>query len=91
MPSNASHIGIAQPRCRLSQGVENRLQIVGRTADDLEHIGGRRLLLVSLAQLAPESVELILRFGKGGSATARCRGGLRVRLRMSRFSTRGLC
>ena len=38
-------IRLAQPGRRLDQRVEHRLQIEGRAADDLEHVGGGGLLL----------------------------------------------
>jgi len=38
-------VRITQPRCGLDQRVEHRLQIEGRAADNLEHVGGRSLLL----------------------------------------------
>jgi len=45
------HISIAQPSGRFHQRVEHGLQIEGRTADDLEHVGGGGLLLQRFAQL----------------------------------------
>src|SRR4029077_11641734 len=50
-PPNDCHLCTAQARCGLDQGVEDRLQVKGRAADDLEHIGGGRLLLQRFAQL----------------------------------------
>src|SRR5262245_13944937 len=44
-------VGLAQPRRRLDQRVEHSLQVEGRAADDLEHIGGSGLLLQRFAQL----------------------------------------
>ena len=38
-------VGAAEARHRLHQRVENRLEIDGRAADDLEHVGGSGLLL----------------------------------------------
>ena len=43
------HLRLAQPRCRLDQGIEHGLQIEGRAADDLEHVGGGGLLLQRFA------------------------------------------
>src|SRR5215469_16694389 len=43
-------IGRAKPSGRLRQRVEHRLQIERRAADNLEHIGCRRLLLERLTQ-----------------------------------------
>ena len=45
----------AQPHCGFNQSVEHRLQIERRAADDLEHVGGRRLLLQRLAQLVEQA------------------------------------
>ena len=39
------HIRPAQPRRRLNERLEHSLQVEGRTAYDLEHVGGGRLLL----------------------------------------------
>ena len=37
--------------CRaLDDGIEDRLHVGGRAADDAEHLGGRRLMLQRLAQ-----------------------------------------
>ena len=44
----AAMIGLAQARRRFDQRVEHRLQIEGRAADDLEHLGGGGLLLQQL-------------------------------------------
>ena len=41
------------------QSVEHDLQIEGRTADDLEHIGGRRLLLERFGQLLRARLHLV--------------------------------
>src|SRR5262249_23204385 len=53
--SNTPHIGLAQFCRRLDQGIEHSLQIEGRPADYLEHVGGRGLLLQRLAQLVEEA------------------------------------
>jgi hypothetical protein len=42
---------LAQPHCCFDKGVQDRLQIKRRAADDLEYVGGRGLLLEGLAQL----------------------------------------
>jgi hypothetical protein len=54
-------IGSAEPRHRLRQGAEDRLEVGGGTADDLEHITGRCELIhrarefsLALAQLTQE-------------------------------------
>ncbi len=38
------------PCCALDDGVEDRLHVRGRAADDAEHLGRRRLMLQGLAQ-----------------------------------------
>ena len=47
--------GVAQASRRLDQRIEHGLQIEGRAADDLEHIGGGGLLLQRLAQLVEQT------------------------------------
>src|SRR4051812_35004076 len=49
--NDSSHIRLAQPRRRLDQRIEHRLQIEGRTTNDLQHVGSGGLLLERLAQL----------------------------------------
>ena len=48
------HVGLAQSGRRLDQRIEHRLQIEGRAADDLEHVGGGGLLLQRFAQLVEQ-------------------------------------
>ena len=48
-------IGIAEPRRQLDQRVEHDLQIEGRAADDLEHVGGGGLLLQQFPQLVEQA------------------------------------
>src|SRR5438093_1333830 len=43
---------LAESRCRLDKRVQHRLQIESRAADDLEHVGGRDLLIGEWADLA---------------------------------------
>ena len=43
-------INPTNPRGALDYGVEDRLHIRGRAADDAEHLGGCRLMLQGLAQ-----------------------------------------
>src|SRR5947208_1675296 len=43
---------LAQPRRVREYGLEHMLQLAGRTADDTQHLGGRRLLLQRLGQIA---------------------------------------
>src|SRR5215831_12033852 len=54
LPVNFGHVGLAESSRRLHQRVQNDLQIEGRAADDLEHIGGGGLLLQQLAQLVEQ-------------------------------------
>ena len=46
-----AELGLANPHCVRQHGLEHRLQLSGRAAYDLEHVGGRRLLLQRFAQL----------------------------------------
>ena len=48
---HGAEFGLADARRVLQHGVENRLEFARRTADDLEHLDGRRLLLQRLGQL----------------------------------------
>ena len=43
--SDARDVGLAKPSGRFDERVQNSLQLKGRAADDLEYVGGRRLLL----------------------------------------------
>src|SRR5439155_20541970 len=45
---------IAQSCCRFDESVEHHLQIESRAADDLEHVGGRGLLLQRFAKLVEQ-------------------------------------
>ena len=49
------HLRLTQTGSRFDQSIEHRLEIEGRTADDLKHIGGRGLLLKRFAQLVEQS------------------------------------
>ena len=44
-------IGLAQAGCGLRKGVEHLLQVEGRAADHLEHVGGRGLLLQGFGEI----------------------------------------
>ena len=59
-------VRLAQPCGRLDQRVEHRLQIEGRAADDLEHVGGGGLLLQRFAQLVEQPRVLDSDDGLGG-------------------------
>ena len=52
-------VRVAKRRCELDQRVENCLQVEGRTADNLEHVGGRRLLLQGFAQILGARLHLV--------------------------------
>ena len=55
LPRIMACIGVAKPRRRFDQRVEHGLQIEGRAADHLEHVGGGGLLLQRLAQLVEQA------------------------------------
>ncbi len=44
------------PRGALDNGIEHRLHVGGRAADDAEHLGGRRLMFQRLAQFCIASI-----------------------------------
>ena len=50
-----SPISVLQPRYILDRLLRRQYEVEGRTADDLEHIGGRGLLLQRLAQFVEQS------------------------------------
>ena len=54
MRGDVGHVGVAQPRRRFDQRIEHGLQIEGRAADHLEHVGGGGLLLQRFAQLVEQ-------------------------------------
>ena len=45
-------VGAAEAGHCLHESVEHRLEVNGGVADDLEHVGGRRLLLEGFLQIA---------------------------------------
>ena len=51
-------------RRAFDDGVEDRLHVRGRAADDAEHLGGCRLMLQSLAQFRGSGVLPLQRFGR---------------------------
>src|SRR5262249_30050351 len=56
LPSTyGDRVGLEKARRRFDECVEHRLQIKGRAADDLEHVGSRGLLLQGLAQLVEQA------------------------------------
>jgi hypothetical protein len=52
--SNSRQIGLTQSSSRLDECIEHHIQIEGRAADHLEHIGGSGLLLQRFAQLVEQ-------------------------------------
>jgi hypothetical protein len=54
LPSNRGPIGVAKPGSRFYKGVEHGLQIEGRAAYHLEHVGSGGLLLTCLVKLTSE-------------------------------------
>src|SRR5260370_17013603 len=48
----SAQIGSAQFGCRTRERVHHRIEVERRTADDLEHVGGRGLLLQRLREIA---------------------------------------
>src|SRR5574341_2615663 len=57
-------INTAHSRRALNDGVEHRLYVGGRAANDAEHFGGCGLVLQSLLQLLCSGVLALQRFGK---------------------------
>ena len=55
VPNLASQIRVAFCQHRL----EHRLQLAGRTGDDLQHLGGRGLLLQRLREIARARLHLV--------------------------------
>jgi len=51
--------GIAQTCRRLDKGIKHHLQVERRSADNLEHVGGCRLLLQRFAQIIRALPQLI--------------------------------
>ena len=58
-------VGAAQSTRDFGQGLEHRLQIGRRIADDLEQLGGCRLLFSRLRKFAGKSADLPFQGGKG--------------------------
>src|SRR6516165_1741522 len=57
--SETSHVGLAEPRGRLDDRVQNRLEVESRAADDLQYITGRRLVFERLLKIARACVEFV--------------------------------
>ena len=54
-----AELGLADARRVRQHGLEHRLQLAGRARDDLQHLGGRGLLLQRLGQLARARLHLV--------------------------------
>ena len=59
------HFGAAQPSGGLDQRIQNRLQIEGRAADDLQHIAGRGLVFERFLEVAGALLQFAMRLGAG--------------------------
>ena len=51
LPSYRGEVGVTKAASRFNERLQHRLEIEGRAADDLEYVGGGRLLLQGFAQL----------------------------------------
>ena len=58
-------VGITEPGGGFDQGLQHRLQIEGRPADDLEHVSRGRLLLQGFTQFGSALFDLLLQVGIG--------------------------
>src|SRR6516225_8264976 len=74
--SYRSEVGLAQPTGRSEQRIEHGLKVKCRTADNLEHVGSRGLLLQRLREqlsrvreFACSSVKLLSQVSCGGPLT----------------------
>src|SRR5262249_61746415 len=56
---DAPSAGLTQPHRVLDQRLQDRLEVEGRAADDLEYLAGGRLLLQGLGQLAVAGLQLL--------------------------------
>ena len=54
-----AQLGLANPRGVLQNSLEYRTKFARRTANDLEHLGGRGLLLSRLSQFAGKERDLL--------------------------------
>src|SRR5215470_7184651 len=66
MHRDSALIGRAKPGSRLDERVEHHLKVESRAAYDLEHVGGRGLLLKGFAQLVQQPGVLDGNDGLGG-------------------------
>src|SRR5262249_52056308 len=65
---------LANMDCISEHCLENGFQLGGRTADDLQHLGCRALLLPRLGEFTRQAVELFLHIGGPGTPPARGSG-----------------
>src|SRR5215510_7150708 len=69
-PPETRLFGAAKSPGQFDQSLEHCLQIECRSADKLEHVGGRRLLLMRLFQFAGEVCDLCFLADSRGTAAA---------------------
>ena len=67
-----AELGLADARRIRQHGLEHRLQLAGRARDDLQHLGGRGLLLQRLGELL---FQFGARFATAADARSRLRSG----------------
>jgi hypothetical protein len=60
-----TRLGAAQSRGRLDERLQNRLQIEGRAADDLQHIAGRGLVFERFLKVSGPLVQFTIGLGAG--------------------------
>jgi hypothetical protein len=87
LPSDHSVVGVTKSGGRFDQRIKHRLQIESRAADDLEDVGGRRLLLPRLGEFPHARPELLFQIGPGFARPASARSFARC----GRTSTAALC
>jgi hypothetical protein len=68
---------LTQLGCTPNHGLEHRLHLRGRPADDFQHLGGCRLPLQGLGELAPVLFELLFQIGTWLAHPANARSHLR--------------
>src|SRR5262249_38715830 len=70
-------VGLAEAHGVSEQGLEHGLQLAGRTRNDAQHLGRRRLLLPRFGKLARARLELLFQLGSGLAHPATARSRLR--------------
>src|SRR5262249_31210455 len=55
---------LADAKCILQHGAEDRLKVAGRARNDAQHFGGRRLLLQRLGKFARTRLKLLLQLAR---------------------------